>query len=327
MHFELSDLRIFVAVAQSPSLTQGAKRAHLSVAATSARIKSLEGQLNARLLYRDSRGVTLTPAGETLLKHARLILRQVDYAKHEFAQQASGMVGHIRIFSNTTAITEFMPEVLARFLSDHPAVTVDLQERLSRDIVRGVLEGSADLGLIAGPVGAQEIDVIHYSTDRLLLAVPKGHPLASATDAQRSTPASTDATSDDEPKVRNPHGVSFTKTLNYPHIGLREGSTLYDLVTRQVSRLGKALPLRVQASSYEGICRMIEAGVGIGIIPESAAVRHQATMQFETVPLKDAWAIRERSILVRELDAVPECVRALVTAISASGNSASKQAD
>jgi DNA-binding transcriptional LysR family regulator len=288
MHFGLSDIRIFIHVAESSSVTQGARRANLSAAATSARIKALEGQLGTKLLYRDSRGITLTPGGEKFLKHARVIMRQVDFVKSDFAEYGNGLFGHIRIFANTTAVTEYLPEVLAQFLADRPAITVDLQERLSREIVRGVLDGSADLGLIAGPVKAQGLEVIRYSTDRLLLALPEGHPLATKT------------------------SVTLAETLDYPHISYREGSTLFDLVTSQVEQLGRTLPMRIQLSSYESICRMIESKVGIGIIPESAAVRHRRTMRLVTVPLEEPWAIRERSLLVRELEGMPGCVRDLM---------------
>jgi len=293
MHFDLSDIRVFVHVAESSSVTQGARRANLSVAAASARIKALEAQLGAKLLYRDSRGATLTPAGEKFLKHARVIQRQVEYVKSEFAEYGNGLFGHIRIFANTTAVTEYLPEILAKFLADRRAVTVDLQERLSREIVRGVLDGSADLGLIAGPVEAQGLEIIHYSTDRMLLALPEGHRLAQK------------------------QSVTFVETLDYPHIGFREGSTLFDLVTSQVEELGRKMPMRVQLSSYEAICRMIESGVGIGIIPESAALRHRRTMRIVTVPLEESWAIRERSLLVRELDGMPGCVRELVETLRA----------
>ena len=288
MHFDVSDLRVFIHVAESPSLTQGARRAHLSPAATSARIKALETQLATRLLYRDSKGVTLTPSGTKLLKHARLIMRQVEYVKAEFADYGKGMIGHIRIFANTTAVTEQLPEILAQFLSEYPAVTVDLQERFSRDIVRGVLDGSADLGLIAGPVQAEGLEIIHSSTDQLLLALPVGHPLT-----ERTT-------------------ITLKDTLAYPHVVFHEASTLFNFVSTEVEKMGATLPMRVQLSSYESICRMIEAGVGIGIIPESAAKRHCRTMRIVTVELDEPWVVRERSLLVRELDAVPECVRVLV---------------
>ncbi|HBX57236.1 LysR family transcriptional regulator [Pseudomonas sp. UBA2684] len=291
MHFDLPDLRLFIHIAESPSLTQGARRAFLSPAAASARIKALEAQLGSRLLYRDSRGVELTPAGQRLLQHARLIMRQVDYLKSEFTEYGADAAGHIRIFANTTAVTEFLPEVLAGFLAARPGVSVDLQERLSRDIVRGVLDGAADLGIIAGPVQVRGLQVLHFSTDRLVLAVPLGHPLAE----RRS--------------------VSLGDTLQYQHIGLHEGSTLLSFLREQVEKLGESLSLRIQVSSFEAICRMIEAGVGIGVIPESAAQRHSRTMQLATIALDEAWAVRERSILVRDLEALPGSVRALIATL------------
>lgn len=288
MHFDLADLRLFIHIGESPSLTQGARRAHLSPAAASARIKALEAQLDTRLLYRDSRGVELTPAGHTLLTHARLVMRQVDYLKAEFTQFGGDSAGHIRIFANTTAVTEFLPEVLAGFLAQRPGVTVDLQERLSRDIVRGVLDGSTDMGIIAGPVEASGLQVMHFSTDRLVLIVPSGHELA------------------------NRRQVTLKQTLAYQHIGLHDGSTLLTFLRDQVERMGETLALRIQLSGFEAICRMVEAGVGIGIIPESSASRHSHTMNLVTIALDEPWAERERSILVRELEALPGTVRALI---------------
>jgi DNA-binding transcriptional LysR family regulator len=288
MHFDLADLRLFIHIAESPSLTQGARRAHLSPAAASARIKALESQFDSRLLYRDSRGVELTPAGQKLLQHARLVMRQVDYLKSEFTEYGADNAGHIRIFANTTAVTEFLPEILADFLAQRPGVTVDLQEKLTRDIVRGVLDGSTDMGIIAGPVKATGLQAIHFSTDRLLLALPVGHALAG------------------EQKV------TLQQTLAYQHIGLHAGSTLLTFLHDQVERLGGKLSLRIQMSGFEAICRMIEAGVGIGIIPESAARRHSRTMRLATVELNETWAVRERRVLVRDLDALPGSVRALI---------------
>jgi DNA-binding transcriptional LysR family regulator len=288
MHFDLADLRLFIHIAESPSLTQGARRAHLSPAAASARIKALEGQLDSRLLYRDSRGVELTPAGHKLLQHARLIMRQVDYLKSEFTTYGADNAGHIRIFANTTAVTEFLPEVLAGFLVERPGVTVDLQERLSRDIVRGVLDGTTDLGIIAGPLEVSGLQAIHFSTDRLVLAVPEGHPLAGQ------------------------QAVTLSQTLAYPHISLHEGSTLLTFLRDEVEKLGQKLSLRIQVSSFEASCRMIEAGVGIGIIPESAAQRHSRTMRLATVQIDETWAVRERRILARDLNALPGILLALI---------------
>jgi DNA-binding transcriptional LysR family regulator len=289
MHLDFKDLNLFIQIAEAPSLTQGAKKAFISPGAASVRIKALEAQLNVYLLYRDSRGVELTDAGKRLLKHARLIMRQMAYLKTEFTEYDADTSGHIKIFANTTAVRDFLPEVLAGYLAKHPGVSVDLQERLSRDIVRGVLDGSTDLGIIAGPVAAKELQVLHCSTDRLVLVVPKGHEL----DTEKNQ--------------------KFISALAFHHVGLQDGSPLQEFVREQAEKLGGKLSLRIQVPGFESICKMVEAGVGIGVISEPAAIRHSKTMNFSIVQLDEAWAVRERSILVRGFDALPACARGLIS--------------
>lgn len=292
MHFDIPDLRLFIHVAEANSLTGGAKRASLSTAAASMRIKSLEGQLGSRLFYRDSQGVELTPAGHNLLVHARSIMRQVDYIKDEFSQYAEGESGHLRIFANTTAVSDFMPDVLARFLATRPGVTVDLQERLTHDIIRGVIDGSTDLGVVAGPVNSnKKLEIIPFSVDRLVVVTAKDHELA----ARRT--------------------ISFRETLAYLHIGLREGSTLFNFLKEQASETGSPLQMRIQVFGFESACRMISLGVGIGILPRSIAHRYADYLDFATIDLEDDWAERERSLIVRELDALPRCGKELVEEI------------
>jgi DNA-binding transcriptional LysR family regulator len=288
MHFDLTDLRLFIHIAEASSLTHGARRAFISPAAASVRIKALEAQLNSHLLYRDSKGVDLTDAGKKLLQHARLIMRQVGYLKTEFAEFGTDSSGHIRIFANTTAVTEFLPELLAGFLAARPGVTVDLRERLSRDIIRGVLDGSTDIGIIAGPVAAKNLQVLHFSTDRLVLVVPKEHEL-----------------------TQRKH-IKLRDTVAFHHVGLQEGSTLQAFVRDQAELLGETLVWRIQLSSFEAVCRMVEAGVGIGVIPESAAIRNSKTMNLAILSLDEPWVVRERSILVRDIEALPGCVKALI---------------
>lgn len=288
MHFDLTDLRLFIHIAEAASLTQGARRAFISPAAASVRIKALEAQLSSHLLYRDSKGVELTDAGKKLLQHARLIMRQVGYLKTEFTEFGTDSSGHIRIFANTTAVTEFLPELLAGFLAARPGVTVDLRERLSRDIIRGVLDGSTDIGIIAGPVVAKSLQVLHFSTDRLVLVVPKGHEL-----------------------TRRKH-IKLRDTAAFHHVGMQEGSTLQAFVRDQAELLGETLVWRIQLSSFESVCRMVEAGVGIGVIPESAAIRNSKTMNLAILTLDEPWVVRERSILIRDIEALPGCVKALI---------------
>ncbi len=293
MHIDLRDLRLFIHIAESKSLTRGAERSHLSLPAVSARVKELESQAGVRLLYRAPRGVALTPAGQSLLQHARIILGQIEHMKSDLQRFGEGVQGHIRVFANTTAVTEFMPEVLATFLAGHPQVDVDLQERLTAEIVRGVLDGTTDLGIVSGAVDVDGLEKHHFSTDRLILAVAPGHPLAAR------------------------ESVCFADMMDYDYIGLHDGSTLQDFVNTLMQKGRHKLHIRVQVSNFESVCRMVEAGVGIGIVPESAARRHSRTMKIVTKPLDESWAVRERYVLTRRGDSLPSFTQALIDTIIA----------
>ena len=236
----------------------------------------------------------LSPAGETLLAHAQQFMQQLERLKSDMQQYNNGIKGHIRIFANTTAVTEFMPQVLGAFLAAHPQVNVALEERLNHDIIRGVQEGTADIGVAAGPVQGQGLEIINFSTDRLVLATALDHPLAKA------------------------GSVTFAQTLEYPHVGLHEGSTLQHFLKRVVSDSGEHLNLRIQVRGFDAMCRMVEANVGIGILPQSAGARHSQSMQLALVELSDPWAVRERSVIVQKLESLPAYARELVELIRSS---------
>jgi DNA-binding transcriptional LysR family regulator len=299
MLFDLTDLRLFIFIAELKSLTRAAERMHLSLPAASNRVKELEARFGTRLLYRESRGVQLSPAGATLLAHAHQLMQGVERLRGDMQQYNNGIKGHIRIFANTTAVTEFMPQVLGTFLASHPHVNVALEERLNHDIVRGVQDGTADIGVAAGPVQGQGLEIINFSTDRLVLATSIDHPLA-----QSGT-------------------ISFAETLDHAHIGLHEGSTLQHFLNQVVLDSGQKFNLRIQVRGFDAMCRMVEANVGIGILPQSAAARHSKTMRLALVELSDPWAVRERSVVVQKLDNLPPYAQELVKLIRADpGNTA-----
>ncbi|WBY02026.1 LysR substrate-binding domain-containing protein [Ramlibacter tataouinensis] len=291
MHFDLTDLRLFVAAAEEGNLTRASVLQHLSLAAASARIKALEAQSGLPLFLRQARGVRLTPAGEAFLHHARGVLRQADELRADLLEYGDGLGGHLRVFANTTAVTDFLPEILPAFLAGNPRVSVDLQEKPNAEIPRGVLDGRADIGIVAGPLDTLGLRTIHFSTDRLVLVTSRRHRLA-----RRKR-------------------VSFAETLQEDAIGMHEGSTLQTFLAAITQQMGQRLKLRVQLSSFEAMCRMIGAGVGVGVMPESAARRNQAAMNLALVELTDAWSIRERYLLVRDKEALPAFARALVDAV------------
>jgi DNA-binding transcriptional LysR family regulator len=294
MLFDLTDLRLFIYIAELKSLTRSAERIHLSLAAASSRIKELEARFGMRLIYRENKGIRLSPAGETLLSHAQQFMQQVERLNSDMQQYNNGIKGHIRIFANTTAVTEFMPEVLGTFLAKYPHVNVALEERLNRDILRAIQEGAADIGIVAGTVHSQGVELINFSTDRLVLATALRHPLAAA------------------------GRITFAETFEYEHIGLYEGSTLQHFLNQIVTDSGTTLRLRIQVRSFEAMCRLVEANVGVAVLPQSAALRHSRTMRLAIVELDEPWAIRERSIAVQNLNALPHYARELVDCIRAS---------
>lgn len=295
LHIDFVDLRLFVSVAEEQNLTRGAKNAFLSTSAASGRLKGLEEQLGSRLFYRDTRGLELAPAGQLLLRHARAILHQVERLESEFCEYNGGCGGHIRIYANTTAVTEFMPKILADFLAARPTLTIDLQEKSTKSIIQGVRDGAADLGIAAGPIKAERLEKIHFSTDRLVVATSRDHRLS-------------------RKKV-----VKFAETLDFEQVTLYEGSTLQRFVRDQAEQHGRQLQVRVQVRSFESMCRIIESGVGIGILPESAAYHHRRTMGLGIMHLSDEWATRERYILVREPHTLPHGPRALIKEIQSYG--------
>src|SRR5438477_4743258 len=178
MRFDLNDLGLFRHVVEAGSITSGAERAHLALAAASTRIRNMEEALGAVLLVRSRQGISPTQAGRTLLQHARTMLRQAERLREDLGAYAGGLAGQIRVLSNTNALTEFLPEALSAFLAAHPNVSVDLEERLSDEIVGLIAEGVGDIGIVAGTVDAGRLTTYPFRSDRFVLVVGRDHSLA-----------------------------------------------------------------------------------------------------------------------------------------------------
>ena len=288
MRFDLADLNLFRHVVDAGSITHGAERAHLALAAASTRIRRMEEALGAALLVRTRQGVTPTQAGRTLLQHTRTILRQAERLREDLGVYAGGLAGQIRVLSNTNALTEFLPEALSSFLSAHPNVSIDLEERLSDEIVGLIAEGVADLGIVAATVDASALETYPFRKDRFALVVARNHPLA-----KRSK-------------------IAFADVLDHDFVGLDRASALQRFLADKAARIGQPLRLRVQLRSFDAVCRMVECNVGIGIVPETTARRVARTMAIVVVALTDPWAARELKICIRSLDELPPYARQLV---------------
>jgi len=292
VRFDLADLSLFRHVVEAGSITGGAERTHLALAAASTRIRNMEQAIGAALLVRSRQGVVPTQAGRTLLQHARAILREAELLREDLSAYAGGRAGQIRVLSNTNALTEFLPEALSSFLAAHPNVSIDIEERLSDEIVGLIAEGVADLGIVAGTVDASALKTFPFRKDRFVLVVARNHPLA-----KRSK-------------------ISFAQVLEHDFVGLDRASALQRFLADKAARIGQPLRLRVQLRSFDAVCRLVECNVGIGIVPQTTARRVARTMAIVLVTLTDAWAVRELTICIRSGQELPPYARQLVEHLS-----------
>ena len=288
MRFDLTDLKLFLHVVEAGSITHGAERMNLAIAAASTRIRHMEVSLGTPLLRRERQGVRPTEAGRTLLHHARMLLQQADRMRGDLAEYADGLRGQVRLMSNTNALTEFLPEPLSAFLASHPQINIDLEERLSDEIVAAVADGTADVGIVAGTVEVAGLEVLPFRVDRFVLVVATNHPLSAV------------------------EQIAFAKVLDFDFVGLDRASALQRFLSEKAERIGRRLRLRVQLRSFDAVCRLVECDVGIGVVPATTAERHAKTMSIHRIELIDEWAVRKLTICVRRQADLPAYARELV---------------
>lgn len=281
-------LKLFVAIADEKSLTRAAEREHLALAAVSKRIRELERHLDTPVLYRQARGVELTPAGHALLHHAVKMMDGLRQLSADLAEYSEGIRGHVRVHANTSAVIEFLPEDLADFIGAHPHIKIDLEEGVSHEVIHAVREGLTDIGIFAGHVAAEGLQVLPYKSDHLVLVTPAGHALA-----QRAS-------------------INLSATLGYDYIGLQQDTSLHSLIQQAAKELNAKLRFRIQVRSFEAICRMIHTGMGIGILPREAVKTYLPSMDVVAIPLNDPWAHRQLQICIRNYGMLPPIARQLV---------------
>lgn len=274
---DLVSLSLFTLVARTGSISKGAELAHLAVGAASKRITDLETTLGAPLLERHSRGVTPTLAGQELLRHAQRILHDVDQLAADMSDHARGVLGVVRLWANTSAITQFLPAELAAFAPAHPGIRIELHENDSQAVALAVLDGRADLGIVADRTPTPGLQTRAYRQDRLVLVVPQGHALA-----QRSE-------------------LDLTDTIHYDFVSLDQGTSLAQRLALETSQLGLGLRVRVHVRSFDAMCQMVAAGLGIAVLPDLAVQPHLRSMGLCRIALRGSWT--QRSLLLCARDA------------------------
>lgn len=273
---DLTTLRLFMAVCEEQNLTRAAHREGIAASAVSKRMNDFELAFGVTLFKRLSKGMALTPAGEALLHHARVTLLNVEKIAVELSEYSHGVRGHVRMLANLSAIVQFLPEDLQAFFSAHHLLRVDLQERPSGQVVRGIEEGAAEIGICSGEAETRSLEAFHYRYDHLAVVVRPDHPLSVRAD------------------------ILFAETLDYDHIGLHAASSIYLRSQYAASQAGKSMRLRINVPGFDAVCRMVQADMGIGLIPDRAFEVIGAGMGLRAIPLRDDWAKRELKIVVRD---------------------------
>ena len=265
-------LKLFCAIVQSGSITKGATECNLALSAASRRISEFEETVGMALLDRSVKGVTLTHAGHAVMQHALRLFQGFEQLSNELGEYSKGVKGHVRLWANMSALTEFLPSALASFLKDYPEIQVEVEEQLSGDIVRALMDGIADIGVFAqGPI-TTGLETHIMGKDQLVIACSKDHPLSKR------------------------KSISFEECLEYDFVGLNRGSSLLELTSRSAEKLGKQMSLRIQVRSYDAMCQMIAVNLGIGVLPIQACAAQIKAMGLKAIELKDDWA--KRNLLV-----------------------------
>ena len=289
---DLTSLQLFVAVCELGSIGRAAEREFIAASAVSKRLSELEAAADTTLLYRHSRGVTPTPAGQSLLHHARTVLFGLERMQGELSEYADGVRGHVRMHANISAIFQFLPEDLGAFAREHSQIKIDLQEHLSSDVLHAVQEGAADLGIcnvgMANSGGALALQSRPYRADHLVLVVPRAHDL-SALDA-----------------------INFEEVLDWDIVGLHANSSISLAMRAAAAAAGRPLRQRIQVTGLDAMCRMIDNGLGVGLLPDRAFALMHGVGRLQAIPLTDPWAQRELRVVARDFDALPVTARLLV---------------
>ena len=288
MRYELTDLRLFQAIAEAQSLSGGASATHITASAASYRLKNLEQAMGTPLFVRNARGMELTPAGDTLLTHVRELLLGIERMHGEVGRFASGLKGHIRLLANSSSLNGFIIPSVTRFLAANPDVNIDLEERASQTILAAVAAHEVDVGVLAGEFDTVGVRAVRYAVDELVLAVAIDHPLARR------------------------QSMRFGAALACDFVCMSRTSSNFLFLRDMAHREGKSPNVRLHAHGFDAVLTLAQAGVGIALVPRSVAAQAIRDGRVAAVALDEPWAVRELSLITRGDGRLPAFTAAFV---------------
>ncbi len=280
MRYELTDLRLFQAIADAKSLSGGATSVHLTASAASYRLKNLEMAMGVPLFKREARGMELTPEGEFVLRHVRNLLAGVTRMHGEISGFASGLQGNVKLLANSSSLNSFIVPSLGRFLGAHPNVNIQLEERPSHTIEAAIANREADIGIFAGQPGSTAVHASRYALDELVIAAPIDHPITGHA------------------------AIRFPAVLELDFVCMNQGSSNY-VFLRDMAKLAGGMPrVRIHVHTFDAALSLVAAGVGVSLVPRSVAAPALREQRIAVVALSEPWARRELTLVTQ-----PEAAR------------------
>ena len=286
---DLTTLRLFVAVCETGNMARAGEQANIVGSAISKRLAQLQDRLRTPLLVRRRHGVVPTAAGQTLLEHARGMLDGAARIERDMESYMTGSRGQVRVLASISTMAGSLANDVASFLQmpAHRTIQVDLEERLSPEVVCGVRDGLASLGVCWDAVDLGSLQSRPYRSDHLCIVVPRGHPLAA-----RKT-------------------VRFEQTLDYEHVSLPISSALQVMLQRAAALLGRTMIHRIIVSNFEAALGVVRAGLAIGVVSREVADRQGASNGLRVISLADPWAVRKFVLCFRDEQGLSVAARLL----------------
>jgi DNA-binding transcriptional LysR family regulator len=288
MHLDPTSLRLFISVIEEKTIAAAAEREHIAAAAVSKRVSELEEQLKTQLLVRTNKGIQPTNAGMALAAMARRALRELDDISVSMREYASGARGFIRVFANISALTQFLPQDIKSFAGAYPNIQLQLEEKITPAILKAVQENAADVGIFSGMPPGRDVEILPYRSDALAVIAPAGHPLL------------------DQPAFR------FEDALAHDFVGLHTGSAINQIVANAAARLERPLRVKVQVTGFDTLCFMVQAGLGLGVLPADIAALYSRIFDIGILRIDEPWARRELQICVRAFQSLPTAAKLFV---------------
>lgn len=293
MRFDLTTLHLVLAIAETRNITRAAAREHLALAAASKRLKDLETRLGVSLFERRARGVEPTEAGRALVRHIRSLNASLHALESEVVEFSRGIKGHLRIAANAAAIAECLPADLAGFAREHPQIRISLEDLTSAEVQAAVADGRADVGVFVPPLTDQRLHTWPYREGELAVVLPRGHVLAA-----------------------RPGPLPFDALLDFDIVGLHIGASVHEQMLQRALALGRSLKARLQVRGFDAIAQLVDAGLGVAVLPAAVAHRFARLFAIEVRPLHEPWARRTYLLAAREQPVLPAVVQRFIEALA-----------